>query len=68
MTLLMSRFWYCSVPPVTKVVIKELNTAIVDIVCDGKAHLVAYCTIANRVTAGGLNLPHIESRINAYRL
>lgn len=54
--------------PVPKAVGKELNTAVVDFVWDGKARLVENCTIVNRVATGGLNLPHMESNINAFRL
>lgn len=67
--LLVPTFLYCrSSLPVPNVVIEELNTTTVDFAWDGKVQLIAYCTTVNRVAAGGLNLPYIESKTNAFRV
>jgi hypothetical protein len=68
-TLLMSRIWYTLfVTCIPDWALREIKTACVNFIWNNGSHLVKYNTIINEKCNGGLQLPDIVSKINAFRL
>ena len=68
-SLIISRFYYTlTVCPLPEYVKNELRVAVMKFLWQNKAHLVKYQTIVGEKLSGGLNIPDIFIKMQAFRI